>query len=197
MPLRRQSIALAFPLAAVLSGCESEPPTTPPQVPYAFLASRVEASLEEVEAARSAMGGEGAREVTPEAPEVAERLARASAGLRRVLDYFIPVLEARFQVGRALELAVASPGASRTAIDSAGTIVGKISAGYGERLAREMREPLARLDEARTALEAGRTDEARRVLGRLGEQLELLYFRGELVLEGSELDSPSPEDERD
>lgn len=193
MSFRRPMIAFAFSFAAVLSGCESEPPASPPQVPYTFLANRVEEALQDLEDARSTMGGDAAPDAAERLENASVRLENASLRLRRVLDYYIPLLEARFQVARALELVAASAESSRAAIDSAGAIFEGISTARGERLAREMREPLARLDEARTALGQGRIDEARRVLGRLGEQLELLYFRGELVLEGSELDSLAPD----
>lgn len=48
---------------------------------------------------------------------------------------------------------------------------------------------LARLEDVRTALAADDVEEARRVLRNLRHHLESIFFRGDLVLEGSQLDT--------
>jgi len=190
MLLRTRMIPHAAAIVA-FAGCGgAEPTARPPEVPYAFLSARVEEALRDVEEARSTL-------VADSAPDAAGRLDRVAVTLGQVIDYYLPLLEARGQVSRARTLVAASPATSRAAIDSAATFITAISTGHAERVAAEMREPLARLDEARTALDARRIEEARRVLDRLDQQLELLYFRGEIVLEGSEVDSPPPDDGRE
>lgn len=189
MSLRLQIGLFAFAGAVVVSACETQPVTSSADLPYSLLGDRVGVALGHVEDARTEL--DAAR-----APEAAERLADASASLRQVLDYYLPLIEARARVRRAAELAVTTPTASRAAIDTAHAVLDAVATGHGEHLALEMREPLARLEDARTALESERGEDARRILDRLGQQLEVLYFRGGLVLEGSELDAP-PRDSSD
>lgn len=181
---------IALPLTLALVACEPDFATGAGEPPYSFLESRVEEALGHVEDARAALASD-------RAPDAIAPLEDASVGLRKLLGYYLPLLQTRLQVGRALELSTTSRSAGRAAMEAARTTLEGIATSHGEHLAREMQEPLARLEEAWTMLESGQPEEARGVLRRLFQQLEVLYFRGELVLEGSELDSPSPEDERD
>jgi len=186
MIARGRVARFGLPLTLTLIACQPAPATDAGEPPYSFLESRVEAALRHVEDARVALGSDRAAEAT-------SPLEAASVGLRKVQGYYLPLLEARFHVGRAMELSTTSPDDGRAAIESARMTLDGVATSHGEHLAREMQEPLAKLDEARTRLESGEGEEARGILRRLYEQLEVLFFRGELVLEGSELDSPLAE----
>lgn len=190
MIARRRISMIALPFTFALVACEPDLAGGAGEPPYSFLEGRVEEALGHVEDARAALGSD-------RAPDAIAPLEDASVGLRKLLGYYLPLLDARLQVGRALDLSTTSRGAGRAAIDSARTTLEGIATSHGEHLTREMQEPLARLEEAWTTLESGQPEEARGILRRLFRQLEVLYFRGELVLEGSELDSPAPGDERD
>lgn len=192
MRARRKRSPLGIALILAVLGCRSDfdPATGPGEMGYGFLQSHVEEALRHVEDARAAVGG--ARPAESEAP-----LEEASVGLRKVLAYYLPLLEVRFRVARAMDIAATRPAAGSVAVDSARAIVETLASSHGEQLGREMQETLARFEEARTALDSDRPREARQILRRLDEQLELLYFRGEIVLEGSDLDSPPPKERPD
>lgn len=149
-------------------------------VPVSFLQDRVRnvlVDLEQVEAALPVSDD-----------EASARLQDARLGLRRLDEYYLPLLAARQQVGRGARSADSDAGAARAAVDSAASALTGIVRTHGRHLEGEMRGPLERLQDARTALEAGNASEARRILERLHEHLRSIFFRGDLVLEGSELD---------
>lgn len=149
-------------------------------IPVSFLQDRIREVLLDLERAEAAL---------PEsAGEASAGLDDARLDLRRLDEYYLPLLAARRQVGRAARSADSDAGAARAAVDSAASALTGIVRAHGRHLEGEMRGPLQRLQDARTALEAGNASEARRILERLHEHLRSIFFRGDLVLEGSELD---------
>lgn len=179
-PRHLRTLALAVAVAG-FTACEA--PTdggTTADVPVAFLQERVQEALDDVERARDAL--------PEEAPEMASTLEASHLRLRRLNEYYLPLLAARHQTTLALDAADSGEGAAGAALDSAESVLLAIVRGHGRHLEGEMREPLGRLEDARTALAARDTAEARRILGSLVRRLESLFFRGELVLEGSDLD---------
>lgn len=173
--------------AAVLAAaCGPADRGDPGTQPYGFLSARLEEAFRKIEEARRDPGAVD--------PDLAQRLQDASRSVRRVLEYYLPVLDARLQTDRARYLAVTDAAAARNAIDSARTILLVVAETHGRHLQEEMREPLERLESARTMLGSGETDDARELLGELSHRLELLFFRGEIVLSGSVLDPDAPDD---
>lgn len=163
-----------------LVSCDTTSRDTAADVPVSLLRERVRTALADVDRARAVL------ESDPD--EAASRLTDARLTLRRLDEYYLPLLEAREQVSTALDALDSEQGAVASAVDSAEAALLGIVRGHGRHLEGEMRQPLQRLEDVRTALTASDTAEARRVLRKLGLQLESIFFRGELVLEGSELD---------
>lgn len=112
----------------------------------------------------------------------------ATVRLQQLAGYYLPVLAAREQAGRAARVAASDPQAARAAMDSTETLLRGIGRAHGRHFEAEFRESLEWIADARTALDDDGREEARRVLGRLEQQLESIFFRGGIVLEGSELD---------
>ena len=179
--LRR--IALAGLLCLVtlpLVACDRAARDGPDEITVGHLQEKVREALGDVRRARSDL---------PEATdEAAASLAAAELRLRRLDEYYLPLVAARQQVAAALASAEDRPGAARSAVDSAEAVLMGIVRGHGPHLETEMREPLEWTADARAALEAGDAEEARAVLRRLEEHLSSIFFRGNLVLEDSELD---------
>lgn len=171
-----RTVALALTAAAGVS-CDAPADGTTADVPVSFLQERVQQALDEVERARAALPGD--------VPEAASRLEGSRLRLRRLNEYYLPLLAARRQVTIALDALDAGAGA---AVDSAEAVLLGIVRGHGRHLEKEMREPLARLEEVRVALAAGDVEEGRQLLRSLSRQLASMFYRGDLVLEGSELD---------
>lgn len=179
--LKRLALAgTALVLVTVLA-CQ-QPPTRDPgsTVPVAFLQQRVGRALEDLDGARASL--------YLDSTEVSERLAGAHLQLLRLDEYYLPLLAAREQVARARSTVASRSDDARSAVDSAEAVLLGIVRGHGRHLQGEMREPLERLEDVRTALAAGNTEEARELLRRLESHLESIFFRGELVLQESELD---------
>lgn len=179
---RLRTVVLALILAPV-TACEAPADDTGADVPVAFLQERVREVLDDVERARSAL--------PDDVPEASTRLEDSHLKLRRLDEYYLPLLAARAQVATALgavDAGDAGDGSAGAAVDSAEAALLGIMRGHGRHLEKEMREPLARLEEVRAALSADDVEEARRLLRSLRHHLESIFFRGDLVLEGSELD---------
>lgn len=179
--LKRLAPAGTALVLAGLVGCQ-QPSTGDPgsAVPVSFLQERVGRALDDLEGARAAL--------PDDTDEVSERLADARLQLRRLDEYYLPLLAAREQVARARSSVASRSGDAGSAVDSAEAVLLGIVRGHGRHLQGEMREPLERLEDVRTALAAGNTGEARELLRRLGSHLESIFFRGEIVLRESELD---------
>lgn len=175
--------AVAVLAALLLAGCQGERRSARAEVPVSFLGGRAEATLASVEAARSAhREGDTAR--------VTSELADASKELRRLVGYFLPLLEARDRVaGAAGAVASSDVETAVAALDAAEAILLDVVRSHGPPLERKLRGPLERIEDARVAIEAGELGDARGVLDRLTQQLESLFYRGELVLEGSDPDT--------
>lgn len=179
--LRRRfgPLALALILGAPLS-CEAPAGDATADVPVSFLQERLREALDDIERARATLSEDLAG--------ASARLDDSRLKLRRLDEYYLPLLAARQQVGAALRAVDSENGPAGAAVDSAEAVLLDIVRGHGRHLEGEMREPLERLADARTALAAGDAAEARRVLRKLRAQLESIFFRGDLVLHGSELD---------
>ncbi len=176
---RLRTFVLALVLTAV-TACAAPADDTAADVPVTFLQERVREVLDDVERARSAL--------PEDVPEASSGLEASHLKLRRLDEYYLPLLAAREQVATALGAMDAGDGSAGAAVDSAEAALLGIVRGHGRHLEKEMREPLARLEEVRAAQSADDVEEARRLLRSLRHHLESIFFRGDLVLEGSELD---------
>lgn len=176
---RLHSVVLALTVAAA-TACEAPADDSGADVPVSFLQERVREVLGDVERARSAL--------PEEASEASSGLEASHLKLRRLDEYYLPLLAARERVAAALVAVDAGDGSAGAAVDSAEAALLGIVRGHGRHLEKEMREPLARLEEVRTALSADDVERARRLLRGLRRHLESIFFRGDLVLEDSELD---------
>ena len=171
---------LAAVMLVVAVSCESSSPDASIEFPASALQEKVRETLDDVRQARSAMPSD--RE------EADRRLAAAELELRSLDEFYLPLLAARYRVSAALASLGEGGGSPTSAVDSAESLLTGIVRGHGRHLEREMREPLERLSDVRTALSASDTAEARRVLADLRDHLASAFFRGGLALEGSELD---------
>lgn len=179
-PGRGQSAGLLCLIGLLVLSCRYSVPEDGGDIPVSFLQDRLREVVADLEQARGGL---------PEsAAEASGRLEDARLELRRLDEYYLPLLAARQQVGRAARSVTSDEGTARSAVDSAETVLRGIVRAHGRHLEREMRGPLERLQDSRTALEAGDVGEARRILDSLHHQLRLMFFRGDLVLQGSELD---------
>lgn len=177
---RHIAIAVALTMTAVTS-CEAPGPSGTSDMPVSsFLQERVREVLDDVERARATL--------PEDAPEAASALENSHQKLRRLSEYYLPLLAARQQVSTALAAVNAGNGSAGSVVDSAEAALLGIVRGHGQHLEGEMRGPLARIEDVRTALAAEDLEEASRLLEGLGHRLESLFFRGELVLRGSQLD---------
>lgn len=181
MPRRRHRAAVLCLFGLAVAGCQLPDRDPSSDLPVSFLQERISAALADVEAARSA--------VPDDTAEASARLEASRLTLRRLDEYYLPLLAARRQVERARASLGADEAATRSAVDSAEAVLLEIVGTHGRHLEREMRGSLERLEDVRTALAADEVAEARRILERLSHHLESIFFRGELVLQGSELDS--------
>jgi hypothetical protein len=101
--------------------------------------------------------------------------------LRQLTAYYLPLLEARQRVHNAYALASAGrTKAAQSELDTVETILVGVARAEGEQMRRELREPLAGLEEARLALASGAGDAAER-LDALAERLSLMLAKGRLA----------------
>lgn len=177
----RLHAAVVMLTVGALISCEAPAGGTTPDVPVDFLQDRVQEVLDDIERARTTL--------TKEDTEASSRLQEATLELRRLNEYYLPLLAAREQVSVALGAVDARDNSASAAVDSAEAVLLGIVRGHGRHLEMEMRGPLERLEDVRAALAADDGAEAREVLVSIGHQLESIFFRGEIVLEGSDLDS--------
>lgn len=175
---------LLVPVVLAAVSCEPSVPEGSTEFPASALKERVREALDDVRRARSALPSD--RE------EVDRRLSAAELELRSLDEFYLPLLAARYRVSAALASLGEGDGSPTPAVDSAESLLMGIVRGHGRHLEREMRGPLERLADVRAALSAGDTAEARRVLTELRDHLASAFFRGGLVLEGSELDPDAP-----
>jgi hypothetical protein len=179
--LRREHLpALLCLFGLAMAGCQPTGGDRVGDLPVPFLQERVEEALADVEAARAA--------VPDDTAEASARLEASRLKLRLLDEYYLPLLAARQQVEKAAESLGADDTAVRSAVDSTEAILMEMVRTHGRHLEEEMRGSLARLEDVRTALAADDVAEARQILERLGHHLESIFFRGELVLQGSELE---------
>lgn len=185
MPLlRRELLALVGLALPIVTSCEPADRREPGDLPYSFLSGKLGELGDDVDAARAELGADRSKALA--------HLDALSGRLRRLDEYYLPMLEARHQIARAAYHAASSPASARSALDSAAAVLNEIAGAHGPHLQAEMREPLELIGHARTALESGRVEDAQGSLDRLDRHLEAMFFRGDLVLEGSELRSPEP-----
>lgn len=164
----------------LLSSCDRPGSDGGGWIPVSRLQRQLAGALDRVDRARSALPNDTA--------SAAAELDAVARELRRLREYYLPVIEARHQVHEAELAATRAPQSAEAAVDSAESVLLEIARTHGRHLERELRGPLERLGNARVALTAGEREEARRVLRNLGSHLESIFFRGGIVLEGSELD---------
>lgn len=177
---RRLHAAVVMLTVGALVSCEAPAGRTTPDVPVDFLQDRVQGVLDDIERVRTTL--------TEGDTEASSRMQEATLELRRLNEYYLPLLAARGQVSVALGGVDARDNSASAAVDSAEAVLLKIVQGHGRHLEMEMRGPLERLEDVRAALAADDVEEAREVLVNLGNQLESIFYRGEIVLEGSDLD---------
>lgn len=175
-------------LLAALAAFACRPTDRPgsSELPVAFLQDRVDEVVRDLDRGRDLLEEDPAR--------AASSLASARLRARQLSEYYLPLLAARAQVERALAALAQEISTTRAAVDSAEARLMEIVGRHGRHLETEMREPLGWIEDVRTALAADDPAEARRTLRRLRDHLESIFFRGELVLEGSELDPESRPD---
>lgn len=172
---------IALLLAVVASSsCEAPADRSTGGVRVSFLQERVGEIVRDVERARETLR----EDVTA----ASSALEDSHWKLRRLDEYYLPLLSARQHVTSALGALDGPNGRAATAVDSAEAALLEIVRGHGRHLEKELGRPLAVLERARTALTADDVDEARRILRGLDAHLESIFYRGNLVLEGSELD---------
>lgn len=164
--------------AGMLSACQATGSSCPaivisPGVP--FLEKEVERALESLREARGSLPA-------GELDEARGGLDEAETALSRLQAYYLPLLEARLRAANAHQLAAG--GNLRGAGDELDrieqTLVGLARNG-GSEMGREVRDPLDLLEEARLALVES-SPEAPARLEALGEGLELMLLKGDLVL---------------
>lgn len=158
---------------------------TPPPV---MTASSYRPLAEETARALAAIAQ--ARRSLPRYPEAAEEdLATAAAALRRLDDYYLPLVNAREHAYRA-HLLHLGEGGERAAREVAA--VEEILLAMSEKdppLARSLRLPLTTMIAARSELASGSPAATDR-LERLGREINLLILKGDLALAGVDLENP-------
>lgn len=174
------------PLLLAALACQPPDSEGPSELPVAFLQDRVGEIVTDLDRSRALLEEDPARAVSS--------LESARLRVRQLSEYYLPLLAARRELERALGTVEEGERATRGAVDSVETVLMDIVRGHGRHLETEMREPLGRIEDVRTALAAGDVAEARRTLRRLRDHLESIFFRGELLLRGSELDPASRPD---
>jgi chromosome segregation ATPase len=144
-----------------------------PAVPY--LSSEVDRALHSLRDAR--------RDVTAEVPAAREALDEAEAALVRLQAYYLPVLEARQRAFNARLHAVNGElGKAESELGRIEAILLALARSGGEDVGRQIEEPLDLVEEARIALARSSPDAPAR-LEALAERLELMLFKGDLVLD--------------
>ena len=121
----------------------------------------------------------------PANPEkAAAELAKAEAGLDRLLTYYLPVLDARERAYNAYRhYQLGSSKETERELDEVEAILMSIAETEHGHLLRAMEEPLETLEDSRAALDVD-SDEATRQLRTLAIRLNNLLLRGGLVLSG-------------
>lgn len=181
MPRRNLVAGLLCLLGLAMVGCQLPDRDRGSDLPVSFLQERIQAALADVESARAAVSADPA--------EASERLEASRLTLRRLDEYHLPLLVARQQVERARASLGGDEATARSAVDSAEAVLMEIVRTHGRHLEDELRGSLERLEDVRMALAADEVEEARQILEKLGHHLESIFYRGDLVLEGSELDA--------
>lgn len=180
--LRRERLSgLLCLIVLSVAGCQPSDRDRGSDLPVSFLQERIEAALTDVEAARAAVPADPA--------EASDRLAASRLKLRQLDEYYLPLLAARQRVERALESLGTEDTATRSSVDSAEALLMGIVRAHGRHLEGELRGSLEQLESVRTALAADDVEYARQVLEELSAHLESIFYRGDLVLHGSELES--------
>lgn len=149
--------------------------------------------LEEVEQALQALDGIDDRAFPP---SEAIQVQRADSALRRLRDYYLPLVEVRSTVYDALRSYYL--GAREGALDDlrrAESALLAIGEAGGPQLSRELDRPLRSVVSALAAVRT-RRGEAGRLLEQLGPDIDLLLARGSLILRGTELDAPGRAESR-
>ena len=172
------AIAGTVALCLSLTGCRNQ---SQPWVPVleetstVALKAEAEAAIAEVEAAQKAL-------VT--APdEAAFSLEKAHLSLGRLLDYYLPVLEARERAYNAYRhYALGERHLTLKELDQVERILVGVAQGDHGHLLREMEDPLEEIEVARVALEAN-PDEARQALESLARRVNFLLLKAEMVID--------------
>lgn len=175
MPGRHESGNLAGVLclvAVLLSSCApresvpvSEEPTAVALQPIAA------AALDHVLAARSSAA----------TPERDRHLERAESGLRKLNEYYLPLLDAKDRAYEAYRLYYLDPRAVGSELDEIEKILGSIANARGPQVEASMVPALELVTEARAATDAG-LPSASKHLHDLARRLSYMLLKGELIL---------------
>ena len=121
-------------------------------------------------------------DLTADPVHAAEELAAAQDGLDRLLDYYLPLLEARELAYNAYRHHyLGKTKQTSRELDDVEMILMTIAKSRHGHLLPEMEDPLEKLEDARAALEAS-DDRAAEALRELATRLNFLLVRGDLVL---------------
>jgi hypothetical protein len=170
---------LVLTAAVAASACTSRPAPLPfpPLLQDSGLGSlsdEMETALRSLDEARASLAS------SPENAEAA--LDRVEQALHRTRYFYLPVLLARDGVDNAYHLAAAgdTTGAQDQLSVAEKTLL-DLAQGGDDHVARELREPLDLLEEARVALATGAAQRADR-LAELSHRLTLMLTKGRLIV---------------
>jgi hypothetical protein len=177
MKARVSRLALTVTIAA--SACTSRP--APPPFPPLLQDSGLGALSDEMESALLSLDQARASLLTsPE--DVPGALDRVEQALHRTRYFYLPVLLARDGVDNAYHLAAAgdTTGAQDQLSVAEKTLL-DLAQSEDDHVARELKEPLDLLEEARVALATGAAQRADR-LAELSHRLTLMLTKGRLIV---------------
>ncbi len=167
-------LALAAGLAScrpVQTSCQAIVLT--PEVP--FVESEVERALQSLEDARDSLSAR-------DSGAAGEALDRAKVALSRLQVYYLPVLEARLRASNAQQhAAIGELGKAEQELHEIEEALLGVARSGGDEVGRELQDPLRLLEDARLALTESSSEAPARI-AELGQRLELMLFKGDLVL---------------
>lgn len=141
-----------------------------------FLKTDTEAVAEHVRAAKALL--------PPEAEEAAAELAEAQVGLDHLLDYYLPLLEARERAYNAYRhFHLGESDQTLQELEAVESILTAVGASGDGRLLHEVEEPLEQIEDARAALGVD-AELASKAIQELATRLNFLLVKGGLVLAG-------------
>lgn len=167
------------PTTGGTAGQPLPPPTT--GTSYRPLTEETERALRAIAEARRSLR---------EDPDAAEaHLQRTATSLRRMRDYYLPLVDARARAydARFCQLR----GDTRRAARELETVeeIFLAASARDEHVARCLRQPLVTLIQARSEVARGASAAADRI-EQLGREVNLLILKGDLALAGSHLENP-------